>query len=142
MIDIYWILGKKVDMATDSHNTPLTTAFLNSKLPRFKKGDRVALLYYNGDPTYTVPIRGNSVKLLLQSIYEGVHAPLNQNDREVCRVIYAKIATFIKSDLRKRFVQRFESGKLTIYHLIHNNYQFCEGNFRREKGIWTFAVGS
>lgn len=132
-----------VSTATSDGETPLTSMELSAKMPGIRRGDKVALLYYDGVPVVTCLVKGSSLRDMLTSIYNGVRMKLDPSDVSQRHIIYQKISTFRNSRDRVRLMKLYESGKCRVYDLILNNYDFCDGNFKRSRnGIWTYSVGS
>lgn len=122
----------------DDKRIPVPKELLEQKL-KIKKNDRVVLVYNRSVPIITAPIIGSTVKDLFKSINKGMHKIIQHDNVEN---IYSLISRYVP---KKRFelITLFEQHKLTPYHLVRNNYDFYEGNLRRNNsGIWTYAVGS
>jgi hypothetical protein len=127
---------------------PVPADVWNAKLP-VRKGDRVALVFFDGAPAVTAPVKGGTVRDMFDSIAAGMQKRI---DADQFRTAYAAIGAFLVTKPRTgilqgkslvvQLVEKLEAGTLTPYDLVRDNYDFYEGNLSRTDGIWTYAVGS
>lgn len=136
---------------------------LNVKVP-VKKGDRLVILRYSVNkkevPVLTVPIRGNTVRSVLKTLYDGLHKNIGAGNRGIKgtkrdyyfepsqkypfpsknEVVYLKIAGYFDSFNRTKYVEKYEKGRLKPVELYgdHNNF---EGIRRKGKYLY-FLAGS
>jgi hypothetical protein len=143
--DIQWRTTNPVssmNIGWDSDDKPIPVPkYLLTKKLKIRKNDRVVLVYHNSKPIITAPIVGYTVKDLFQSINKGMKMIIKP-DRDNVENVYSIISRFVPKR-RSILIDLFEKNKLTPYHLVRDNYDFYEGNLKRERnGIWTYAVGS
>lgn len=122
---------------------PVPKEILGQEL-NIKSKDRITLIYSRGSsiPFITFPITGKTVKDLFKSLSKGMKTIIIPNN-QITFGIYDIISNFIRSADRVRLISLYETKKLTPYHLIRDNYDFYEGNLKRNRnGIWTYGVGS
>lgn len=142
--DIQWITTNPVSSVNVGYENdkpiPVPKYLLAKKL-KIRKNDRIVLVYHDSRPVITAPIIGDTVKDLFQSISKGMKIIIKP-DRDNVENVYSIISRFIPKR-RSILVDLFEKNKLTPYHLVRDNYDFYEGNLKRNRnGVWTYAVGS
>lgn len=143
--DIQWRTTNPVssmNVGWDENERPIPVPkYLLTKKLKIKKNDRIVLVYHNSQPVITAPIIGDTVKDLFQSISKGMKMTIKP-DRDNVENVYSIISRFVPKR-RSILVDLFEKNKLTPYHLVRDNYDFYEGNLKRNRsGVWTYAVGS
>lgn len=143
--DIQWrttnpISSMNIGWDNNDNPIPVPKHLLVKKL-NIKKNDRIVLVYHDSKPVISAPIIGDTVKDLFQSISKGMNTVIRPDKNNVEQV-YSIISRFVPRR-RHILINLFEENKLTPYHLVRDNYDFYEGNLKRERnGIWTYGVGS
>lgn len=119
---------------------PIPNDILDYKL-NITKGDKVVLVYYDTEPVITFPISGKTVKDLFMSIEKGMKTIIKNTENT--EIIYKIVSKFIHPKKRFELIKLYETNKLTPYKLVRDNYDFYEGNLKRNRnGIWTYGVGN
>lgn len=114
----------------------------NKTLPVQKK-DSVALLYSEGKPILSAPLRGKSVSCVLRTMERHFHKLLDPSCSSTVRAIYQYIGFFLHGNNRKQLVDQFENGSLTIADLLRDGYEYYEGPLMRTRnGVWIYGTGS
>jgi len=101
-------------------------AVWRARLPA-RRGDRVALVYPEGVPVLTAPLRGATLGAVFGAIEAGMRASLPQTEAPA---VYGIIGAF-KRERRLQLVDGFERGRLTAGDLVRGNYEFYEGGLAR-----------
>jgi len=155
----------------DSENDKLVSAkdILDKKVP-IKPGDRIVILRHcpancnkktKELPVLTEPIRGNTIRAVMNALERGLRRPLKSGNRGRSntkkgdyyfepsqkydfppknKVVYDKISNYVDSHTRLELIKKYESGNLKPYEL-YGDYAFFEGIYRRGKYLY-FSVAS
>ncbi len=116
---------------------------LNYKLPYSNIASKIILLTKNGEIILTTNFNGTTFNEWLNSLYEGLHLPINNNElNNIQREnIYILISRFADSEYRKLLVNKLENSELKPVNLL-GDYKHFEGGLKRNNNIWSYRIGS
>lgn len=129
-----------IDAGYDEDDNPILLNETEKKirLPGFKKGDVVALVYDQSNVVFTEKITSGTIGGLLEAIDRGMRSYIPS---DLNKKVYTLIGYFIHGKNRLLLSKKFERGKLTPKDLL-GDHHFMEGGIRRIKGVWVYATGS
>lgn len=121
----------------------LSTARLNGKvIPQniwnisypVEKNDKIIFVPWS--QSIYISIHGNTLKDILQAIYDGLNQIINPLDDHLRKLCYQQISEYYNSSMRLDLVYKLENGSLKYRDLL-GDYHFFGGNLtRKENGIW------
>lgn len=116
---------------------------LNYRLPYTNTPSKIVLLTRNGETILTTNFIGTTFNQWLNSLYEGLHLPIDNNELSNIQRenIYILISRFADSDYRTLLVNKLENSELKPVNLLGDYKQF-EGGLRRHNNLWSYRIGS
>jgi hypothetical protein len=124
-------------------NINIPENILNYKLPYSHIASKIVLLTRNGEIILTTNFNGTTFNHWLNSLYEGLHLPINNDEltNKQRENIYILISRFTDSEYRKLLVNKLENSELKPVNLL-GDYKYFEGGLKRNNNIWSYRVGS
>lgn len=123
---------------------PLTEEQKNERLPHFRRGDKMAVLYGEGsEVVYAEPIHGRgTVWNALKALDRGLERVVPVDDYRLRMRIYQRVAGFLRTKDRERLIEAYEGGRLRFMDLLGDSTGLT-GPFRREAGgVYVYGLDS
>jgi len=115
MSEISWVLGTPIISAKifdkDGEPAPVPSARWDAKLRRYQSGDRIVVLYQNGEPLATAPIRSNTTHAALSAIEHGLLRSVPSNAQGIQERISHFIRVADQKRLNKKLTNRHRQDK-------------------------------
>ena len=127
----------------DNSYSPVSDTIFNYKLPYSNTTSVIELLSVDGQLVLTTKFNGNTFKHWLNSLYEGLHIPINSDSLSIDQMasIYTMASYFRQKEDRIHIIEKLENNILKPYELLGDRV-FFEGHLNRKNNVWTYFLGS
>lgn len=133
---IFWYTKKPLSSAHNIRTDEAPTEKQkNTPLKGFSEGDRVALIYVNGNVAASERIREGTVWGAMTAIERG----LNRTVPKDCPTLEKMINLFLRQEDRQRLLNMHKEGTLKFKDLT-GEYEFFSTPFEKEGNIWVYTL--